>query len=125
MMNLLKTRAFPSHENGTKVFLRMYILFMLVCQHRTFGIELEEKNRKKEFPQSILVQNTDNRLKNSISSCSSCTVKPDLIPQSEMQREFSCNPASNLSGPRFCKVSCFASGAFNPSLTSHSSTFKC
>lgn len=56
MMNLLKTTAFPSNENGTlvikklKVFLRMYILFMLVHQHTTFGIELEAKNGKKRVP---------------------------------------------------------------------------
>lgn len=89
-MNLLKTTAFPSHEDGTfvikklKVFLRLYIFFMLAQQHGTVGIELEAKTRKKDFPQSIFVQHADKRVKKSISSCSCSTVKPDLIPQSEI-----------------------------------------
>lgn len=134
MRNFLKTTAFPSHENGTVVIkrlktVRMFILFMLVHQHRTFGIELKAKNRKKEFPQSIFVQNTDNRVKK-ISSCSSRFVKPDLIPQSEMQTDASCPVTlrlirQDLSGMWLFKVSCFAWGAFNPSFTSHSSTFRC
>lgn len=123
------------HENDTlfikrlKVFPRMHIQLMLVHQHRTFGIKLAAKNRKKEFPQSIFVQNTDNRVKKSISSWSSRILKPDLIPQSELQTDESFPVTlrlirQDLSGPRFCIVSCFAWGAFNPSFTSHSSTFR-
>lgn len=67
-----------------KVFLRVYILSMLVQQPGTSGIELEAKTRKKDFSQSIFVHHADNRVKKSVSSCSCSTVKPDLIPQSEI-----------------------------------------
>lgn len=57
---------------------------MLVQQPGTSGRELEAKTRKKDFPQSIFVHHADNRVKKSVSSCSCSTVKPDLIPQSEI-----------------------------------------
>lgn len=123
-------RMAPLLLKKLKILERIYITFMLVHQHRTFVMKLEAKNRKKAFPQSIFVQNTDNRVKKSISSCSSRNVKPDLIPQSEMQTDVSFPVTlhlirQDLSGLRFSKVSCFACGAFNPSFTSHSSTFRC
>lgn len=76
-------------KNWTYKSVKIYTPSTLLHQDWRDLNRVGSKDQKHEFPQSIFVQNTDNRVKKSISSCSSEVVKPDLIPQSGMQTDLS------------------------------------